>query len=399
MKHKIKLITLTVLLGAILAGCQSGNSGSSVSDEPATNTSTQLPWVATKNTTRINTSDPVQAAVIVSQTLWTAQTKNNRPSSVVLTDVSNWQIAAASTDLIHHPSNGPVLFITKDGIPEATLAELRRLNPLGAEGNNGVQVVIVGPFAANVEEQLKKLELKVDTIEGDEPAAIAQEIDSYYAKAAGEAGELPESVIIGSMESPEYTLPAVNWIAHMPEPLLYVKKDEIPNPTSEALKKRGGTATIYLLGPESIISSDVEKQLQEFGKVTRISGKDAYENAIAFAEFKDSSNGFGWGIKTPGHNLSLLTTDSTMLAIAAAPFSHLGKHAPLLFTEKDGLPDSVMEYMMILQPKYKDSPAEGPYNHAWLTGDNSSITVSTQSEIDDMLEISPASGGNPHSGH
>ncbi|MNV96979.1 hypothetical protein D3C71_1920460 [compost metagenome] len=85
--------------------------------------------------------------------------------------------------------------------------------------------------------------------------------------------------------------------------------------------------------------------------------------------------------------------------IAAAPFSHLGKHAPLIFTEKDGLPDSVMEYMMTLQPKFQDSPAEGPYNHAWLTGDINTIKESAQSEIDDMLEISPAAVGNPHSGH
>lgn len=88
-----------------------------------------------------------------------------------------------------------------------------------------------------------------------------------------------------------------------------------------------------------------------------------------------------------------------MLAIAAAPFSHLGKHAPLVFTGKDGLPDSLMNYTMELQPKFKDSPAEGPYNHAWLTGDTATISTAAQSEIDDMLEISSASGANPHSGH
>ncbi|WP_339247913.1 cell wall-binding repeat-containing protein [Paenibacillus sp. FSL F4-0243] len=396
MKKIIPIVAVTLLLSAVLAGCQSGNNAPSGSDKQASISSVDQPWIASKNTTRINTSDPTAAAVIVSQTLWTAQTKNNRPSSVVLTDVSNWQIAAVSADLIHHPNNGPILFTTKEGVPEATLAELKRLNPLGAEGNNGVQVVLVGPMASNVEEQLKTMDLKVDRIEGDEPAAIAQAIDTYYAKASG---ELPKAVIVGSMDSPEYTLPAVNWIAHMPEPLLYVTKDEIPDPTVNALKERGGSATIYILGPEKVVSTAVEKQLQEFGTVTRIAGKDIYENAIAFATFKDASNGFGWGITTPGHNLSLLTTDSTMLAIAAAPFSHLGKHAPLIFTEKDGLPDSVMEYMMTLQPKFQDSPAEGPYNHAWLTGDINVIKESAQSEIDDMLEISPAAGGNPHSGH
>ncbi|MBW4080738.1 cell wall-binding repeat-containing protein [Paenibacillus sp. S150] len=396
MKKHIWTGTLTVLLGAALAGCSAGADTPSAQTDSGSTSTVPVPWIATKNTTRINTSDPVQAAVLVSQTLWTAETKSNRPSSVVLTDVSSWQIAAASTDLIHHPSNGPVLFFTKDGIPEATLAELKRLKPMGAESNDGIQAVLVGPAADGVEDQLKALDLKVDKIEGEDPAAIAASIDTYYAKVSG---ALPQSVIIGSMDSPEYTLPAVNWIAHMPEPLLYVSKEEIPAATADALKARGGNAAIYILGPASAVSADVEAQLKAFGAVTRISGDDPYENAIAFAKFKDESNGFGWGITAPGHNLSLLTTDSTLLAVAAAPFSHLGKHAPLVFTGKDGLPDSLMNYTMELQPKFKDSPAEGPYNHAWLTGDAAAITSGTQSEIDDMLEISPASGENPHSGH
>ncbi|MCE3200916.1 cell wall-binding repeat-containing protein [Paenibacillus sonchi] len=386
----------TILLGAALAGCSAGNNSTSAQPDNGSPATVPAPWLATKNTTRINTSDPVQAAVLVSQTLWTAETKSNRPASVVLTDVSSWQIAAASTDLIHHPSNGPVLFFTKDGIPDATLTELKRLKPSGAESNNGIQAVLAGPVAAGVEEQLKELGLKIDKIEGSGPAEIAKSIDDYYAKVSG---NLPQSVIIGSMDSSEYTLPAVNWIAHMPEPLLYVSKDEVPAATAEALKARNGSAAIYILGPTSAVSADVETQLKKYGSVTRISGDDPYANAIAFARFKDVSNGFGWGITTPGHNLSLLTPDSTMLAIAAAPFSHLGKHAPLVFTGKDGLPDSLMNYTMELQPKFKDTPAEGPYNHAWLTGDTGTLTKGAQSEIDDMLEISPASGGNPHSGH
>lgn len=396
MKKLIQLSTVTLLLGTVLTACQSDKESAAPQSEQNPSAVISMPWIATKNTTRINTSDPVQAAVLVSRSLWTAETKGNRPASVVLTNADNWQIAAVSTDLIHHPSNGPVLFLSKDGVPEVTLEELKRLNPLGAESNAGIQVVLVGPVSERVEEQLKALDLKVDKIEGEDPAAVAQAIDAYYAKVSG---ELPQSVIVGSMDSPEYTLPAVNWIAHMPEPLLYVAKDIIPASTAEALKKRGGHAAIYLLGPASVVSGKVEEQLGAYGTVTRISGDDPYANAIAFAKFKDEVSGFGWGITTPGHNLSLLTKDSTMLAIAAAPFSHLGKHAPLIFTEQDGLPDSVMNYMMELQPKFKDSPAEGPYNHAWLTGDTGTITSSTQSEIDDMLEITSASGDNPHSGH
>ncbi|UQZ36628.1 ArsR family transcriptional regulator [Paenibacillus sp. PK3_47] len=396
MKKLILLGSATLLLGAVLAGCQAGNTDKTSSTKAYSQTAVNMPWIGTKNTTRINSSDPVQAAVLVSRTLWTAETESNRPSSVVLTDAAHWQIAAASADLIHHPSNGPVLYFNKDGIPEATIDELTRLKPLGAESNEGVQVIIVGTAADGVEAQLKEMDLKVDKIEGNEPAAVAQAIDTYYAKVSG---ELPDSVIIGSMDSPEYTLPAVNWIAHMPEPLLYVSQNEIPAATAEALEARSGQASIYILGPGRVISEDVEQQLAAYGTVTRISGDNPYENSVAFAKYKDSSNGFGWGITAPGHNLSLLTTDSPLLAVAAAPFSHLGKHAPLIFTEQGGLPDAVMNYTMELQPKYKDSPAEGPYNHAWLTGDASTLSGGLQSEIDDMLEISPASGDNPHSGH
>lgn len=400
MKKLIIAGSVTLLLTAVLSGCQIGNKADEPANKPANdasnNPAVEQPWIGTKNTTRINTSDPVEASILVSRTLWTAETNSNRPSSVVLTDASNWQIAAASTDLIHHPSNGPVLFFDKDNVPAATLDELKRLNPKGAEGNDGIQIVIVGPVAESVEEQLKALDMKMDKIEGEEPAAVALAIDAYYAKAAG---ELPQAVIVGSMENAEYTLPAVNWIAHMPEPLLYVNKDEIPAPTVEALKKRAGEATIYVLGPKDVISSKVEEDLKAYGSVTRISGENPFENALAFAQFKDNRTDFGWGITTPGHNLSFLTKESTMLAIAAAPFSHLGKHAPLIFTEMKGMPNSVMAYTAELQPKFEKSPAEGPYNHAWITGDNATLTPRAQSEIDDMLEISPASGGDPHSGH
>lgn len=400
MKKMFTAGSAAVLAAALLAGCQ--NTGNTVPSEPSagsaapSQTEITTPWIGTKNTTRINTSDPVQAAVTVSKSLWTATGDNNRPGSVVLVDSENWQIAAASADLIHHPSNGPILFVNKEGVPESALTELKRLKPKGSESNGGIQVIVVGKVADKVHEQLKELGYKTDRIEGDRPAAVAQAIDSYYAKASGST---PESVIVGSMDSPEYTLPAVNWIAHMPEPLLYVEKDEIPDETVQALATRNGKASIYVIGPESAVSKQVEEDLKAYGKVTRISGSDPYENAVNFAKFKDPATGFGWGIDSPGHNFSFLPGDSTMLTIAAAPFSHLGKHAPLLFTNKDAMPESVMKFVMSIQPKFETTPTEGPYNHAWITGDEAAISAKGQSEIDDMLEIVPASGGDAHSGH
>lgn len=397
MKRAIKFGIIAVAVASLSAGCLNQNdTGSSqpsnrneVQGQKPSVAAANIPWIASKNTTRINRDDPFEAAVLVSNTLWMATSDDNRPEGVILVDPKEWQTAVVGADLVHHPNNGPLLFVNKDGVPEVTLNELKRLKPKGAESNNGVQVILVGNLDQRVEDQVKEIGLKPDRIAGGSPAAVAKAVDAYYANIAKDT---PASVIVGSMDSMEYTMPAANWIAHMPEPLLFVKKNEIPQETVDALKTRDGKANIYVLGPESVISAQVEQQLGKYGKVVRISGKDPYDNAVAFAKYKDPSTGFGWGITTPGHNLSFVNKDSAALAIAAAPFSHLGKHAPLLWTDKDQLPGTVMAYVMSVQPKYDKSPTEGPYNHAWLTGSENSLTAAVQGEIDSMMEIVSRSG-------
>ncbi|MFD0682055.1 MULTISPECIES: cell wall-binding repeat-containing protein [unclassified Paenibacillus] len=372
-----------------------GNMGQPITAQSQQAAASNMPWIASKNTTRINTNDAAEAAALISKTLWMATADDNRPGGIVLANPKDWQTTLVSADLIHNPNNGPVLFVNKDGIPEATLNEIKRLKPKGVEMNKGIQVILVGDLDPTVEDQVKALGLKTDKIAGGNPAAIAKAVDAYYTNVTKEN---PPSVIVGSMDSKEYTMPAVNWIAHMPEPLLYVKKDELPQETIDALKTRGGKANIYILGPESVVSANVQNQLGQYGKVVRISGNDPYENAVAFAKYKDPMTDFGWGITTPGHNFSFVNNDSSLLALAAAPLSHLGKHAPLLWTKKDKMPDSVMSYVMSVQPKYKQSPSEGPYNHAWLTGSEDALSSTAQGEIDSMLEIVSASGEG-HGGH
>lgn len=391
---KIWMMGLAFMI--VIAGCSPQSSDEEPTKEPSGEAagsieeSLNTPWLATKNTTRVNTSDSFKAAALVSSTLWPATSDDNRPGGVVLVNPDDWQTALVSTDLIHFPNNGPVLFTNKDQIPDVTMNELERLKPTGAEVNQGMQVILVGDLDQKVEDQVKSKGYKTDRIKASNPADYAKAIDAYYAKVSD---SIPQSVVVGSMDSPEYTVPAANWISHMPEPLLYVKKDEIPQETMDALQTREGKANIYLIGPEAVVSTTVEQQLGEYGKVTRISGEDPYENAIAFAKFKDKTTQFGWGITTPGHNASFIPSESTELAIAAAPFSHAGKHAPLLWTDKDKMPDSVMSYLMSIQPKYKLSPSEGPYNHAWLTGDEKALTPAAQGEIDSILEIVSETGG------
>ncbi|MGE7057112.1 cell wall-binding repeat-containing protein, partial [Paenibacillus glucanolyticus] len=63
-----------------------------------------------------------------------------------------------------------------------------------------------------------------------------------------------------------------------------------------------------------------------------------------------------------------------------------GKHAPLLYTERDGVPRSIVKYVESIQQAYDNSPMEAPYNHAWIIGDEKTLTTKLQSEIDEILE-------------
>ncbi|MED0876379.1 cell wall-binding repeat-containing protein [Bacillus mobilis] len=346
-----------------------------------------------KNVTRLNTNDPLQMAVLTSQTIWPATHKENQPGAIILVPVNEWQLGIASADLIHHPNNGPILFIEKEKIPEMTLKEIQRLNPLGTK--DGTQIMVMGDVGASILEQLKAY--KVKQIKETDPAIFAKDVDKEYADITG---SYPNSIIIGSSEEEGrlYTTPAVNWISHMPEPLLYTEKDKVPEATIEALKMRKDKANIYVLGPEKIISKTVEKELSKYGKVTRISGGTPTENSVAFAKFKDEKTKFGWGFIKPGHGLSFVSSKTPNLAVAGAPFSHMGKHAPIVLLEEGKASQPVYDFLASIQPKFKDDPTLGPYNHGFLLGSTSDISFETQGILDERLEIVQESGQG-HGGH
>ena len=46
-------------------------------------------------------------------------------------------------------------------------------------------------------------------------------------------------------------------------------------------------------------------------------------------------------------------------------------------------------YLLDIQPGYDKDPVRGVYNHGWIIGDVSAISVPAQSRIDSLLEIVP----------
>lgn len=350
----------------------------------------------TKNVTRLASDDPIELSILTSQMIWPATHERNQPGTVILAPIEEWQIALASLNLVHHPNDGPLLFTVNGEISESIVNEIKRLQPKG--NANGTQIMVMGDM--NMESLQKLADYELTVINTSNSAEFAKEIDALYAELTN---QLPTSLIIGSMdeEAKTYTIPAGSWISHMDEPLLYVTSNEIPQATIEALEKRNGDANIYVLGSEKVVSEQVVQELNNYGMVTRIAGNDPASLSIEFAKFKDPLTNFGWGIQQPGHGLMIASTKEPELAITAAPFAHLGKHAPMIWLNEGELTEEWYTYFSLLKPTFEVEPTEGPYNHAYIVGTLELVSFLTQGIIDDSLEIvsENGEGHGDHGGH
>ena len=63
------------------------------------------------------------------------------------------------------------------------------------------------------------------------------------------------------------------------------------------------------MGPRTVVSERVVRELRHFGPVTRIDGPTPAANAIAVARFSNGS--FGWGVLEPGHGLVFANSSTT----------------------------------------------------------------------------------------
>ena len=151
---------------------------------------------------------------------------------------------------------------------------------------------------------------------------------------------------------------------------------------------------IFSKPPTSVIGPKVETALKKLGKVTRIGGDDPVTNAIAFARFSDG--GFGWGVVEPGHGLVFTSQAADpQTAAAASPLSGTGTYGPLLLTSgADDIDKPLRDYLLDIQPGYAKDPVRGVYNHGWIVGDETAVSIAAQSKIDNLLEITPVTTKN-----
>ena len=144
--------------------------------------------------------------------------------------------------------------------------------------------------------------------------------------------------------------------------------------------------------PDNLPAITPVQSLMQSGVVSRIAGQDPVRNAIAFARYLNGT--FGWGVQDPGHGLVIANSNRPLDAPAAAALSGSGTYGPLLLVDSAKVvPAPLQNYLLDIQPGYRSDPVRGVYNHAWLIGDESAISVASQAKADQLTEIVQVTGG------
>jgi hypothetical protein len=341
-----------------------------------------FPEFATKNTTRVAGADPTATAAGVALAAFPSTGGVPGPDAVSLVDSSDWQGGIAAASLTAQPVSAPILLSSGGSIPSLTQDAISALGPAGSAATQGVQLFRIGDAAS-------PSGVDVQHLTGKSPAAVAAQIDVLRQKLTGRK---PDDVLLVSSSEPSYAMPAASWAARSGDPVLFVNQDSVPKPTIEALKRDNG-ANVYALGPPSAIS---DKVLTNAGSATshvvRIGDTDPVQNAIDFARYSNGT--FGWNITDPGHGLVIASDKDPMDAAAAAPLSASGTWGPLLVTDDAvQVPESLRGFLLDIKPGYVDDPTRAVYNHVWIIGDQTTISVGFQAQVDDLAEVAPVRSG------
>jgi hypothetical protein len=377
---------------------------------------TLVPTIGTKTTQRLYGANPFEEAVSVTQHIFTAALPENapnennndpdRPWGVTLVTPDDPLTAITAVPLLHFPDDAPILYVTRHGIPAVTLNEIKRLGDTGMSRYHSVDAFLVGA-AANpaVKRQLQSIGLKYASVTAPNVPALANTVDKLYGSIESPDTDVAtmsngaQNVMIGSMQSYQYLLPATHWVSHMPTGLLWVNRNSVPQATVDALKRRNGQARIYIFGGPKQVSPSVVRKLSQYGTAMRITNDDPVafnkppkdspiDTAIAFAKMWDDDGDVGWKITGPGHGFTLVNLKDWQAAVASAPLSHLGFHAPLLFTDSARkLPPQVGAYYKSVAPTYLTSPADGPYNMHFILGSWKQISWPLQAHVDYISEM------------
>ncbi len=395
MPSAVSIAAITVLLAGCGGGTKllTGNPESGVqASAPQAAQKLGFPSVATKNTTRVGGGDAIADAAAVALAVYPSAAAGTHPTAVTIAPSNDWQASIAAAALMAPPIRAPILLSGSSSLPSATVDALNELAPTGSGAAGGAQVIRIGNVPS-------PSGLRAASIQGSDPFALAAAIDRFVSAARGKTSA---NVMIASADDPAYAMPAAGWAAESGEPVLFVTGSSVPQATRQALLSHQHPH-IYVLGPPSVVPNSVLTQLGKYGPVKRVAGADPVSNAVTFAEYRDPAcpygqpcghipGSFGWAMRSPGHGYVLVNMHRPLDAAASAPLSGSGDYGPILLIDNPStLPSPVLNFFLNYgTPAYSQyGPTAAVYNHAWVIGDPSAVTVGVQAQLDSLLEVVP----------
>jgi hypothetical protein len=350
-----------------------------------------FPSLATKNTTRVAGADPAADAAGVALAVYPSAAPGTHPGAVTLAPTDDWQAAIAASVLMAPPVRAPVLLSGATALPGATAQALAQLSPKGSGAVGGAQIIRIG--------DVPRASLRSASIRGANPYALAAGIDRFATAAQGNSAT---DVVIASATNPAYAMPAAGWAAESGDPVLFVGASGVPAATRQALLSHR-RPHIYVLGPPSVISDATVAQLRKYGAVKRVGASGAAANSVSFSEYRDPActygqpcahvpGSFGWAMRSPGHGYILLNASRPLDAAASAPLSGSGDYGPQLIVENpSSLPAPVLNFFLNYAASgyNQQGPTAASYNHGWVIGDQTAISLGTQAQLDRLLEVVP----------
>lgn len=340
-----------------------------------------------KNAARVGGASDAETIPLILQTAFPATRKENRPG-VIIAVGDDWRAALAATPLIARPVNAALVQSTADvGLQK----EIERLRAPVASTQTMPSPAPAGTTLEPAPTQAAPASPATEQLTGTDPSAIAAGVDERLVKVGGsQSGNV---MVVSADADYRWALPAGAYAARIGTPVLFVTKGGVPSATDAALKRRGGKARIFMLGPNEAVSAGVFDQLKQYGAVTRIEGGNYFENAVRFAEFRDDMAGFGWGHSGQRArqwatvNSILVSGDRWQDGVFASHLARAGKSGSLLYVERDRLPAVVDNHLWRQRPAFSNTPAEGPFNHVWIVGSFDRIAYGVQAWADYSQEI------------
>lgn len=282
----------------------------------------------------------------------------------------------AASALQHFPANGPLLLTDPNRLPGIVAAEICRLNPAGAP--DSAQVVVVGSVGRGVLADVRRLGFSVERLAGSsmfKTAALVAQRRDY-----------PENIQIVSTDPASGGAVAASWSAHTGDPTLLTEKELLPGATRQAILNTKN-AKIYVIGGREFISERVLDELRTLNVtfIDRIAGADPYETSVLFARYKSPVSDYGWNRnEKEGQAFSFTLFERWQYLVSSTPLSHMGKHTPFLFVNRNSVPPVVTRYIEEVNPHSIDWP---PFMHGFLIGSTCLISEGVQATLEEALSI------------